>query len=132
MSATTTATKRVFAATIPGRPVPAARMTQAQVKRLRAGLPLGNEQIARYLDWKATVGWTAKEQGAWLMEGRLSLRVWLYLRVRGGTDLSNILKGIEDGLQGVCFKNDNQIDHIVIHTRLGYPDERVDVEVRTI
>lgn len=121
-----------FAFTVPGRPVPAARMTQAQVKRLRSGKPLTNPQIERYLAWKDAVGWAAKQHGAFLMEGRLSLRVWLYLRTRGNADLSNWLKGLEDGMQKVCFRNDNQIDHIVVHIRLGYDDERVDVELRRI
>ena len=56
--------------TIPGRPVPAVRMTQSEAKLMRYGrhptnkaLQAKYDRIKRYLDYKDTVAWTAKGAG---------------------------------------------------------------------
>jgi crossover junction endodeoxyribonuclease RusA len=113
-----------FSCTIEGRPVPAVRMTQRS--------KWANPQAQRYLAWKQKVGWTAKEWGAEPAEGRLQVRLWFYLSKRGRADIDNLAKGIMDGLNGICFHDDTQVDELIVRIRTGCTDEHVDLEVRKI
>jgi hypothetical protein len=64
-------------------------------------------------EWKemvqreCTAAWPA---GLPPIEGRVMLRVTHYYEVRIG-DMDNIRKLIQDVLQGIAYRNDNQVDH---------------------
>ncbi len=122
----------VFRLTVPGHPVPAARMTQAQVRMLSRGGTLTNGQIARYLTWKDATGWLASGAGARLMGGRLKLTVDVFLKSRGGGDADNYLKAAADSLQGIAFCNDNQIDRMTVRIHVKATCEGMEIELRRL
>ena len=122
----------VFRLTVPGHPVPAARMTQAQVKMLSRGRTLTNGQIARYPDWKNATGWLASAAGALPMGGRLQLTVDVFLKSRGSGDADNYLKAAADALQGIAFCNDNQIDSMTVRIHTKATCEGMEIELRRL
>lgn len=111
--------------TVEGRPVPAARMTRAMARE-RNQTP----QIRRYLDYRAQVGWTAKQAGVTEpLSGRLYVRLWVYLAKRGRLDAENVSKAVCDGLNGVAWHDDSQIDDLRVLIYSGRPTEFVDIEI---
>lgn len=87
---------------VPGRPVPAQRMTQKSKWTERAQKSLNYQE-------KIAWAWKAKAQGKKL-EGSLKLSCRFYFNDRKHGDLSNLVKAVEDGLQyGDAFDNDKQI-----------------------
>ena len=77
--------------TIPGRPVPAQRMTQKTkwTKRARKSLDYQEE-----VSW----GWKAISKGR-KFKGDIKLSAKFYFNDKRHGDLSNLIKAIEDGLQ---------------------------------
>lgn len=87
---------------IPGRPVPAQRMTQKSKWTKRA---------QRSLDYQEKIAWEwkVKARGKKL-KGPLKLSCDFYFNDKRHGDLSNLIKAVEDGLQyGNAFDNDKQI-----------------------
>lgn len=111
-----------FAFTVKGDPVPAVRMTQKS-KWI-------DPQAKRYLAWKDAVGWAARAHGAEVMDGRLEVRMWFYLGTRRRRDWDNLAKAVCDGLNGICYRDDSQVDRAIVAIYTGHPNEFVDVEIR--
>ena len=89
--------------TIPGPPVPAVRMTQRSKWQPRA---------QHYLAWKGGVGHIAKAAGATCWDGPVMVEVNIYGvddRISRTWDIDNVLKGVLDGLNGVCYRDDKQV-----------------------
>src|SRR5690554_336953 len=88
--------------TIPGRPVPAQRMTQKSK---------WSDRAQRSLDYQKQVAWEWKAAAKALkLERPLKLTAKFYFKDKRHGDLSNLVKAIEDGLQyGQAFDNDKQI-----------------------
>lgn len=113
----------MFSFTVPGRPVPAVRMTQRGTWK---------PQATRYLQYKAAVGWAAKAAGVIRLECPVAIDIQVY--IFGGVvgDWDNYSKSICDGLNGVAYIDDKQIvdgrcRKMVARTR---GDERAVVEIR--
>lgn len=90
--------------TIPGRPVPHVRMTQ-RGKYVKA-------QAGRYLAYKDHVAWLGKQAGLRPTHAPISLSCTFYIHIgfqAPDIDGSNLLKAIEDGLEGIAYHNDRQI-----------------------
>ena len=101
---------------IPGRPVPAQRMTRKTKWTDRAQKSLNYQ---REIAWE----WKAVANGLKL-EGPLKLTAKFYFKDRRHGDLSNLVKAIEDGLQyGQAFDNDKQIIRYGEGTGIYYDDE---------
>jgi crossover junction endodeoxyribonuclease RusA len=84
----------------------------------------------RYLAYKERIGWEARASGITVpLDGRLYLRVWIYVGRRGREDWDNWAKAVADGLVCVAMHDDNQIDQGIVRVYAGQPDERVDVEI---
>lgn len=122
----TQATSAVIRFTVPGRAVAAVRMTR---RGLYTPGHRDRNRIDAHLAWRETVGWTAKQNGAVPLDGRLYARLWFYLNKRGRADWDNLAKLAIDGCQGVCFHNDNQLDDVLVRILSGHPTEYVDVEI---
>lgn len=113
--------------TIPGRPVPAVRMTQRS--------KWVNPQAKRYLEYRQRVAWHAKAA----MRGRgptaAPVRLDAVFHIHGGRhgDLSNLVKAVEDGLNGVAWIDDRQV--VELHAWImecGTDDEKVEIGVLEI
>ncbi|MDI3298252.1 MAG: RusA family crossover junction endodeoxyribonuclease [Bacillota bacterium] len=116
--------------TVPGRPVAKARPRIALGRRsARAYTP------RETLEYERAVGWAAREayRGE-PVEGPVELRMVVYVRRRGRGDLSNYVKSVEDGLNGIVWVDDRQVRRIEARlARAGKAaDERVEVEVRLL
>src|SRR5690625_757058 len=111
--------------TVPGRAVPAVRMTQRSKFTRRA---------KRYLAYKNKVGWTAKQH----MQGKptdkpvaVEIKVYLSGGVQG--DVDNYFKSIADSLNMIVYEDDRQIQVIkAAKIECGKNDERVEVKVYEI
>ena len=101
--------------TIPGRPVPAQRMTQKTKWTRRS---------RRSLEYQESVAWEWKAVGKRKLEGPLKLTCKFFFKDRRHGDLSNLIKAVEDGLQyGQAFNNDKQIIRYGEGTGIYYDDE---------
>jgi len=111
--------------TVPGRPVPAARMTQRGKWTVRA---------RKSLDYQQKVAWAAKAAQVPRLIGDVVLTVRFYFRNRRHGDLSNLIKAIEDGLQYAgTLSNDKQVRWYGEGTGIYYDDEeRAEVELQEI
>ena len=88
--------------TIPGRPVPAQRMTQKTKWTKRARESLNYQETVAW-EWRRI----AKDSK---FEGPVKLSCKFYFDDKRHGDLSNLIKAVEDGLQyGQAFDNDKQI-----------------------
>lgn len=91
--------------TVPGKPVPAVRMTQRSKHY--------NKQAQRYLAYKDRIGWAWRYQhpGVEPLTGDVSLTVIVVLSKpdKRRWDVSNVLKAIEDGLNKIAYVDDKQI-----------------------
>ena len=108
--------------TVPGRPVPAVRMTQR-------GKYLDKSQ--RYLAYKEAVGWKAKEAmgSRKPTEEHLLVEIWFYIAGRKICDIDNLAKSIMDGMNKIVYLDDKQVVDLVVHRR-GSDNERAEVFVK--
>ncbi len=109
--------------TVPGRPVPAVRMTKKS--------KFVNKQAKKYLQYKEHVGWTAKKAGVRLLDGKVCIEIVIYLC--GGThgDWDNYAKSICDGLNGIAYNDDRQVMEGRVKKVLGVEktEERAEVKI---
>jgi len=88
--------------TIPGKPVPAVRMTQKSMHV--------NKLAKRYLAYKRQVGWIARSH----MQGEptdkpVLVNITFYIHGNRRGDLDNLFKGATDSLNKIVYKDDKQI-----------------------
>lgn len=111
-----------FTFTVHGRIVPAVRMTQRG--------KFTSVQASRSLAYKDQIGWTARQAGAAIIDGPITLVVVASVFKRKW-DASNVLKIAEDALNGVCWRDDSAVidARIVVEDR---PSMAVDTLTITI
>lgn len=108
--------------TIPGRPIPAARMTRRGkwVKR----------QAQKYLAFKEFAGWEARKHfkgEPW--QGPVGVEIRIYLKVnRTRGDGDNYMKSLLDSMNGIIFEDDSQVVEGHFHILDGEP-QRTEVRV---
>lgn len=115
--------------TIPGRPVPAVRMTQRSKYK--------SKQAQRYLNYKDNIGWTAKNAGIRTpIETNVHVMATAVLHL--GTrdmDVDNIGKSVLDGLNGVAWIDDRQVTKLTVE-KMFLPREggveRMEIEIKEV
>ena len=99
-------TKIVF--TVPGRPVPKAR-----ARTTRAGKSYTPKATKEYEKKVKICALAARKKAKGkLFLGRVGINIAAYRSDKRRYDLSNIVKSIEDALNGVIYEDDHQIHHI--------------------
>lgn len=114
---------------IPGRPVPAVRMTNRSKFAAR--------RAHRYLEYKKKVGYCFREQVVGFGPFREDLRFEVHITIltmkpeAHAWDVDNISKTVLDGLNEVVWKDDKQVDGLSVFTEsaLTKRQERVFVTI---
>lgn len=118
--------ERHVAFVVPGRAVPAQRMTQRS--------KFASDRAKRALEFQkfvALCAWAAKVPQ---FSGPVELTCRFFFRDSRHGDLSNLVKAIEDGLQYAgALRNDKQVLRYGAGTGIYYgPEERTEVELREV
>lgn len=94
--------RRIFI--IPGRPVPAVRMTQKSKFK--------DPAAQKYLAYKDLVGWTAKTKFKNPFKGNIAVTVFINLKKGQAGDIDNYVKSILDGCNKIAWRDDRQVVEI--------------------
>jgi len=108
--------------TIPGNPIPKGR---PRVVKGRVFTPRRTRDYERLVSQYAALKWTREPTRA-----RLFVSMRFYRETAHRCDLSNLVKSVEDGLQGIVFVDDEQIDELHIRREVDRDNPRVEVWVR--
>lgn len=111
-----------IAFTVPGRPVPAVRMTQ------RGKFVKLNAQ--KYLAYKEQVGWQARQAMGRKepLSGPVGVEITAVISGGRPGDSDNLAKSILDGCNGVVWDDDRQVVELHVYRQRGKP-QRAEVEV---
>jgi Holliday junction resolvase RusA-like endonuclease len=88
----------------------------------------------RIKNWQELIGFMAVEarlrNGLFkLLDCFIAVEYTFYLPDRRHRDLDNLAKGVSDALEGIIFKNDNQIVEQHLYKRVDKEDPRVVISV---
>lgn len=111
---------------VPGRPVPAVRMTQrGKFIKKAAG---------KYLAYRNQVGWCAKAAGVKRMTGDVEVIGIAYIHGNKSGDVDNLGKAWLDGLNGIAWIDDRQVKRLTVEKVkvASKADERAEIEIREI
>lgn len=108
---------------VPGRPMPAVRMT-SRGKWVK-------ERAQKYLNYKEQVGWAARQAYCGLIRGPVRVEVQVFLKGQRAGDVDNYAKSILDGCNEVIWLDDQQVIELHVYRHTGRP-ERVEVRVTEI
>ena len=127
-------TRNEFFFVVPGRPVPAARMTQrSKFASARAKRALAYQELVAWCA-RAAAAPPASRPAALPFTGPVELTCRFFFRDGRHGDLSNLIKAIEDGLvYGGLIANDKQILRYGAGTGIYFAEEeRAEVRLRPI
>lgn len=114
---------RIVEFTIPGRVIPAKRMTQ----RSR-----WSPQAQRYLSYRGHVGWCARPHFPASIAGPVGICARIFIH-HSRADLDNELKAIFDGLNGVAWRDDRQVVEVCARRLPCAPgEERVEIKIEEL
>lgn len=106
-----------------GRPVPKQRPRMGKGKAFTA-------QLTK--DYEKTVGWYARAamMSREPLQGPVAATIDVYHKNK--MDCDNMAKSILDGLNGICYLDDDQVVELLVrkHTVSKKNDERAEVEIR--
>lgn len=113
---------------VPGRPVPAVRMTQRS--------KYTSKQAKRYLAYKEQIGWDAKACGVRSpMSGDLEVYAVAYLKpTTPEPDVDNLGKAFLDGLNRIAYVDDRQVMKLTVEKRWVFTEseQRSEIEIRGV
>jgi crossover junction endodeoxyribonuclease RusA len=109
---------------VPGRPVPAVRMTQRSKWM--------NKQAGRYLAYKNNVGWAAKRAKVERLDGPVEVIAVAYLYGKREPDADNLAKAFLDGLNGIAWVDDRQVRKLTIEKKAAQTkdEERAEIIIK--
>lgn len=115
----------MFRFTVPGRAVPAVRMT-------RRGMFV-RRQAQRYLEYKEKVAWVARQHKVKKIDGPVSIEIVVYLHKGRQGDVDNYAKAITDSLNGIAYEDDVQVKRLLVEKRECEKDEeRTEVIINSL
>jgi crossover junction endodeoxyribonuclease RusA len=91
---------------VPGRPVPAVRMTQRS--------KFANRAAGRYLAYKFEVGLIAKREKVKRFDGPVEVEAIAYLHGGREPDVDNLAKSYLDSLNGIAWDDDRQVRKLTV------------------
>lgn len=104
---------------IPGRPIPAVRMTRRS--------KFANPAAQKYLTYKEAVGWEARRAVKAPLVCKVKVTAHFYVDKNAG-DLDNYVKSILDGCNKIAWNDDRQV--IELHAyRHQDNNQRAEVEI---
>lgn len=112
--------------TVPGQPVPFQRAGANGKVRYTP---------KRYRVYKQLVGLVAqgaKARAKWPMDARYSLHLIAHFGDKIRRDVDNVAKSLMDGLNGIAYADDHQVDELSAKKILGATDPRLEVVVEVI
>jgi Holliday junction resolvase RusA-like endonuclease len=105
---------------------------------------------AETVAYERMIAWLAKQAGAQPVEGPLRMRLAIYMQIPQSAtkkrraemlagvdmptkkpDLSNVLKAVEDGLNGIAYKDDAQIVSLIVD-KFWSDEPRVEIEISPV
>jgi len=109
---------------IPGRPVPAVRMTQRSKFKSR--------QAQRYLDFKTSLGWEARRWIRTPSAKDFEVNAVAYISPTKDMDVDNLAKSYLDGLNGVVWIDDKQVVKLTVEKRFVFraEEQRSEIEIK--
>lgn len=110
---------------VPGRPVPKARPRPANNRR-------GFIIPARTMNYQRAVGWAAKRHFSAPLTGQIKVSIILYFRGGRVGDIDNYQKSILDGLNGIAFEDDRQVQKVICELVITNMDERAEIEIEEV
>ena len=114
--------------TIPGRPVPAVRMTQRSMYK--------SKQALRYLAYKHQVGWAAKAAGVKDPSAKdIEVTAIAYLCPKlKDIDVDNLGKAYLDGLNKIAWIDDKQVVKLTVEKRFvpHVDDQMSEINIREV
>jgi crossover junction endodeoxyribonuclease RusA len=109
-----------YSFTVPGRPVPAVRMTQRS--------KWVDEAAQRYLAYKQAVGWSAKTKIKNPIESLIAVTINFYYHRGNPGDIDNLSKAVLDGCNKIAWNDDRQVIELHAYRHKNF-DERTEVEI---
>lgn len=106
---------------IPGRPVPAPRMTNKS-KFVRP-------EALRYLEYKEKIGWFAQKSGVTKIDTDIEVECRFFINGGREPDIDKLVKAILDGLNGIAWSDDSKVKRIIAE-KLGSKTEYAEVMIR--
>ena len=82
--------------------------------------------------YRQAVGYLCLAAGVRLSEGRLSVEIQAFPPDERKRDIDNILKAPLDALQGMCYRDDSQIDRLTVIRRNVFPQGKLEVSIQEI
>ena len=110
---------------VPGRAIPAVRMTQKTK---------WSKYAQRYLNYKSQVGWAAKQSYKGdPVTSDVSVEIDFYLSGGNQGDIDNYFKSITDSLNKIVYVDDRQVKKMIARKiECEKKDERVEVEIHEL
>ena len=106
---------------IPGQPKPKQRPRQGKSGRFYT--PLSTKAHER------RIAWFARAKMLHPLTGPVALKAVFYRQSETACDVDNLLKALMDGLQGIAYENDSQVEHVEGIKRIDRKNPRTEVEI---
>ena len=105
---------------VPGQPVPKARPRHSK---------FGVYTPKKTADYEKLVGWTYKQAGYPCFSEPVQIEVIFYRGDKRAVDVDNLLKSIQDGLNGIAYDDDSLIYRIVAEKQYDKANPRAVVSI---
>ena len=86
----------------------------------------------RTKEWEEYVGWSFKEAGGRMLEGRVAVSMWFYRKTRHVCDLDNLVKCVLDGLNGIAWEDDDCVAHFSAWKDYDSKNPRAEIEIEVM